>query len=216
VLSDTSNFATGVPALTPWKLPGIVQVDVEVTCSSGRSTAATSAGRHDACASCVAYSTDLRAPDGSIAVSTLYREWRVRARACAAASPTLPFSEAGLPSGAGMHARDELVRRAATLYRAGLDPALADRDRPRHPLAGAANQILDSARARISMRTVRTWTARRAGEALVRAAEARAGGGAGSRPGSSLLAWWIDRARGPRRFESRAASPAQEYGRKRC
>src|SRR6185436_20407752 len=73
VLSDTYNFATGVPALT-WQLRGLVQVDVEVSClgrpvHSGDFGGATP----DAVRILCRLLDGLRAPDGRIAVPGLYK-----------------------------------------------------------------------------------------------------------------------------------------------
>ena len=166
VLSDTSNFATGVPALT-WQLRGIVQVDVEVTCLERPVHSGDFGGAvPDAVRILCRILDDLRAPDGSIAVPGLYRDVarpspRVRRRL-----RRLPFSEAAFRRGAGMLPGTKLVReRGYSVYeQVWTRPSLTVIALEAHPLAGAANQILDVARVRGSRcaRCRRGHTARRA------------------------------------------------------
>ncbi len=216
VLSDTSNFATGVPALT-WQLRGIVQVDVEVTCLERPVHSGDFGGAvPDAVRILCRILDDLRAPDGSIAVPDLYRDVarpspRVRRRLA-----RLPFSEAAFRSGAGMLPGTKLVReRGFSVYeQIWTRPSLSVIALEAHPLAGSSNQILDSARARISMRTVPNMDTRRAGERLVRRLVARppAGAQVAARVVRSSP-WWTTEPEGPA-FEAALRALHKGYGRK--
>jgi acetylornithine deacetylase/succinyl-diaminopimelate desuccinylase-like protein len=83
-----------------------------------------------------------------------------------------------------------------------------------HPLAGASNQILDSARARISMRTVPKMDTRRAGEKLVRKLTARPP--AGAQVSARIVRfspWWTTEPKGPA-FEAALRALELGYGKK--
>ena len=83
-----------------------------------------------------------------------------------------------------------------------------------HPLHGAANQILDSARARISMRTVPNMDSEEAGALLVRQAlgPPPAGAHVAARITRSTP-WWTTEPSGPA-FEAAARALEKGYGRK--
>jgi acetylornithine deacetylase/succinyl-diaminopimelate desuccinylase-like protein len=216
VLSDTANFATGVPALT-WQLRGIVQVDVEVTCLERPVHSGDFGGAvPDAVRILCRILDELRASDGSIAVPDLYREVarpspRVRRRLA-----RLPFTQAGFRRSAGMLPGTKLVReRGYSVYeQLWTRPSLSVIAIEAHPLAGAVNQILDSARARISLRTVPNMDTRRAGERLVRRLMARppAGASVAARIVRSSP-WWTTEPEGPA-FDAALRALHKGYGRK--
>ena len=92
----------------------------------------------------------------------------------------LPFSEAAFRRGAGMLPGTRLEReRGASVYeQLWTRPSLTVIAIEAHPLHGAANQILDSARARISMRTVPNMDPGRSGRAADPQAHAKPPAGA--------------------------------------
>ena len=83
-----------------------------------------------------------------------------------------------------------------------------------HPLEGAVNQILDSARARLSLRTVPNMDSRRAGERLVRKLTARPM--AGAQVEARVVRhspWWTTEPEGPA-FDAALRALEKGYGRK--
>jgi acetylornithine deacetylase/succinyl-diaminopimelate desuccinylase-like protein len=83
-----------------------------------------------------------------------------------------------------------------------------------HPLEGAANQVLDSARARLSLRTVPKMDSRRAGEQLVRRLTRKPPAGAHitARIVRSTP-WWTTEPEGPA-FDAAIRSLELGYGKK--
>ena len=216
VLSDTYNFATGVPALT-WQLRGLVQVDVEVTCL-GRPVHSGDFGGAvpDAVRILCRLLDDLRAPDGRIAVPGLYRDVVRPSAAVRRRLARLPFSEAAFRRGAGMLPGTRLEReRGVSVYeQLWTRPSLTVIAIEAHPLHGAANQVLDSARARISMRTVPNMKADQAGRLLVRQLTTRPPAGAHVEARVvRTTPWWTSDPTGPA-FEAALAALEKGYGRK--
>ncbi len=216
VLSDTYNFATGVPALT-WQLRGHLQVDVEVTCL-GRPVHSGDFGGAvpDAVRILCRLLDDLRAPDGRIDVPGLYRDVARPSAAVRKRLAGLPFSEAAYKRAAGMLPGTRLEReRGASVYeQLWTRPSLSVTAIEAHPLHGAANQILDSARARISLRTVPNMDAAATGRALVRKLVTRPP--AGARVEARVVRttpWWTSDPTGPA-FEAALEALEKGYGRK--
>ncbi len=170
VLSDTSNFATGIPALT-YRLRGLCQVDVEVRClqrpvHSGQKGGAVPDPVQVLCR----LLADLTAKDGSLNIPGLYRRVaRLPARQRARIK-SLPFAEKRFARSAGLLEGVKLAgERAYSVYeRIWTRPSLTVIAFESQPIQGSSNQIVDSARARISMRTVPNMDSREAGELLVR------------------------------------------------
>jgi acetylornithine deacetylase/succinyl-diaminopimelate desuccinylase-like protein len=216
VVSDTMNFATSTPALT-WQLRGVVQVDVEVVCLERPVHSGDFGGAvPDPVRILCRLLDDLGAKDGSIAVPGLYRR-------VARPSPTvrrrlrrLPWKPAAFRRGAGMVRGARLVReRGFSPYeQLWTRPSLTVVGIDAHPLQGAGNQILESARARISMRTVPNMDSHEAGEQLVRRLVARppAGAGVTARVVRSTP-WWSTEPEGPA-FDAARRALERGYGRK--
>jgi acetylornithine deacetylase/succinyl-diaminopimelate desuccinylase-like protein len=170
VLSDTSNFDTGVPALT-YRLRGLVQVDVEVRClerpvHSGQRGGAVP----DPVQVLSRLVADLTAEDGSLNVPGLYRRVarlgaRERARLRA-----LPFEEGKFARSAGLLPGVKLSgEKGYSVYeRIWTRPSLTVIAFESQTVQESSNQIVDCARARLSMRTVPNMVAREAGELLIR------------------------------------------------
>jgi acetylornithine deacetylase/succinyl-diaminopimelate desuccinylase-like protein len=172
VLSDTSNFATGVPGLT-YRLRGVVQVDVEVRClerpvHSGQKGGPTPDPVQVLCE----LLADLRAKDGRLAIPGLYRRVAVPSRRESTRLRRLRFDAARFRRETGL-----LPGVVASFGERGFSlpeqlwtrPALTVIAFQSQPIRGSSNQIVDAARARISMRTVPNMDSREAGELLVRA-----------------------------------------------
>jgi len=216
VLSDTSNFATGVPALT-FQLRGLVQVDVEVSCL-GRPVHSGDFGGAvpDAVRILCRLLDDLRAPDGRINVPGLYRDVVRPSAAVRKRLARLPFSEAAFRRGTGMLPGTRLEReRGVSVYeQLWTRPSLTVIAIEAHPLHGAVNQILDSARARIALRTVPNMDAQDAGQQLVRklVTRPRAGAHVEARV-VRTTPWWTSQPAGPA-FEAAMRALAKGYGRK--
>ena len=199
VLSDTSNFDTGVPALT-CQLRGLCQVDVEVRClerpvHSGQKGGAAPDPVQILCR----LIADLTAKDGSLNVPGLYErvstspKQRARIR-------RLPFGEAKFRRQAGLLKGVTLAgeRRYSVYERLWTRPSLTVIAFEAHPIAGSANQILDSARARISMRTVPQMDSRQAGQLLIR--QLTRNPPYGAQVEASIVRstpWWATDAEGP-------------------
>ena len=160
---------------------------------------------------------ELRAPDGSIAVPGLYRDVARPSPRVLRRLRRLPFSEAAFRRGAGMLPGTKLVReRGHSVYeQVWTRPSLTVIALEAHPLAGASNQILDVARARISMRTVPKMDTRRAGEKLVRQAHGPSAGGRfrSQRAIVRSSPWWTTEPKGPA-FDAALRALEKGYGRK--
>ena len=216
VLSDTYNFATGVPALT-WQLRGLVQVDVEVSClgrpvHSGDFGGATP----DAVRILCRLLDGLRAPDGRIAVPGLYKDVVKPAALVRRRLARLPFSAAAYRRGAGMLPGTRLEReRGVSVYeQLWTRPSLTVIAIEAHPLHGAANQVLDSARARISMRTVPNMDPVKSGRLLIRKLVTKPPAGAKVEARiTRTTPWWTSDPTGPA-AEAALAALERGYGRK--
>jgi acetylornithine deacetylase/succinyl-diaminopimelate desuccinylase-like protein len=216
VLSDTYNFATGVPALT-WQLRGLVQVDVEVACLDRPVHSGDFGGAVPDPVRILCRLLDgLRSPDGRIAVPGLYADVIEPSAPVRRRLARLPFSEASFRRGAGMLPGTRLEReKGRSVYeQLWTRPSLTLIAIEAHPLHGAANQILDSARARISLRTVPNMDPQRAGQKLVRKLVSRPPAGAQVEARiTRTTPWWTSDPTGP---AGEAALRALErgYGRK--
>jgi acetylornithine deacetylase/succinyl-diaminopimelate desuccinylase-like protein len=169
VLSDTANFDTGIPALT-YQLRGICQVDVEVQGLDHPIHSGMWGGPvPDAATALAVLLGRLVDAQGRIAVPGLEDDVPALTPAERAELERLPFDaaafrrEAGMPAGAafsGDAARGVYER---IWYR----PALALIGLEAMPLAGAANQLVAEAHARVSVRVAPGQDAERVRERLV-------------------------------------------------
>ncbi len=170
VLSDTANFDTGIPALT-YQLRGICQVDVEVRCLDHPVHSGGWGGPvPDAVQILCRLIADLQGRDGSINVPGLYRRVARPSAKQLARIRRLPFSEAKFRRAAGMQPGTRLggERRYSVYERIWTRPALTVIALETRPLLGSSNQIIEAARARLSLRTVPDMDAREAGRLLVK------------------------------------------------
>jgi acetylornithine deacetylase/succinyl-diaminopimelate desuccinylase-like protein len=128
----------------------------------------------------------------------------------------LPFSEAAFRRGAGMLPGTRLEReRGVSVYeQLWTRPSLTVIAIEAHPLHGSSNQILDSARARLSMRTVPNMDSEEAGALLVRRLTTKPPAGAivSARIVRSSP-WWTTEPEGPA-FDAAMRALEKGYGRK--
>jgi acetylornithine deacetylase/succinyl-diaminopimelate desuccinylase-like protein len=170
VLSDTANFDTGVPALT-YQLRGITQVDVEVQVLERPVHSGMWGGPVpdpvQVLSKLIASLTD---KDGKLKIPGLYdnvakpsgkQKKRIRA---------LPFDEKKFKHDGGLLKGVKLAGESkyGVYEQLWMRPSLTVIAMESHPIQGSSNQIVDSARARLSLRTVPNIDGRKAGEALVK------------------------------------------------
>jgi acetylornithine deacetylase/succinyl-diaminopimelate desuccinylase-like protein len=170
VLSDTANFDTGVPGLT-YRLRGLCQVDVEVRCLRRPVHSGQRGGLvPDAVQVLARILAGLTKKDGSLDVPGLYRTVARTAPRQRARLRRLPFKARRF----ARHA--ELLPGVELTGEKGFSPYESLWTRPSltviafesQPVHGSSNQILDAARARLSLRTVPRMDSRQAGELLAR------------------------------------------------
>jgi acetylornithine deacetylase/succinyl-diaminopimelate desuccinylase-like protein len=216
VLSDTSNFDTGIPALT-FQLRGLVQVDVEVTCLERPVHSGDYGGAvPDPVRILCRLLDDLRGPKGEIAVPGLYRKVAKPSAALRRRLRALPFSLTAFRRDAGMLPGTRLDgERGYSVYeQLWTRPSLTVIAIEAHPLQGSANQILDSARARLSLRTVPDMDSLEAGELLIRKLTAKPP--AGAHVTARIVRsspWWRTESEGPA-FDAALRALEKGYGRK--
>jgi acetylornithine deacetylase/succinyl-diaminopimelate desuccinylase-like protein len=180
VLSDTANFDTGVPGLT-YRLRGMCQVDVEVRCLERPVHSGQRGGLvPDPIQILCRMLGDLTAEDGSLSIPGLYRRVARTPARQRARLRRLPFKAGRFARHAGLLDGVELTgERGFSPYESiWTRPSLAVIAFEAQPILGSSNQIVDSAKARISLRTVPNMDSREAGELLVRKLTRRAPHGA--------------------------------------
>jgi acetylornithine deacetylase/succinyl-diaminopimelate desuccinylase-like protein len=170
VLSDTANFDTGVPALT-YQLRGICQVDVEVkSLGQPRHSGMWGGPVPDPVQVLSKLIADLQGKNGEINVPGLYKKVAKPAAKQLARIRKLAFDEAKFKREAGMLPGMSLAgEKGFSVYeKLWTRPSLTVIAMESHPIAGSSNQIVDSARARLSLRTVPRMDGREAGRLLVK------------------------------------------------
>jgi cysteinylglycine-S-conjugate dipeptidase len=170
VLSDTANFDTGIPALT-YQLRGICQVDVEVQCLERPVHSGMWGGPvPDPVQILSRLIADLTNKDGSLNIPGLYKDVAKPSGKQLARIRKLPFSEkkfkkdGGLVPGVKLHGETKY----SVYERIWTRPSLTVIAMESHEIQGSSNQIVDSARARLSLRTVPNMDGRKAGQLLVK------------------------------------------------
>ncbi|HSB60943.1 MAG TPA: M20/M25/M40 family metallo-hydrolase [Vicinamibacteria bacterium] len=170
VLSDTANFDTGIPALT-YQLRGICQVDVEVQCLERPVHSGMWGGPvPDPVQVLCRLIADLQGADGELSVPGLYRRVAKTGARQLARIRKLPFQEARFKRQAGMMRGMKLAgEKAFSVYeKLWTRPSLTVIAFEARPIRGSSNQVIDAARARLSLRTVPNMDAREAGRLLVK------------------------------------------------
>jgi acetylornithine deacetylase/succinyl-diaminopimelate desuccinylase-like protein len=170
VLSDTANFDTGVPALT-YQLRGICQVDVEVECLERPVHSGMWGGAvPDPVQILAKLIADLQGKNGEINVPGLYKKVAKPSAKQLARIRKLPFKEAKFKREAGMMPGMKLggEQGYSTYERLWTRPSLTVIAMESHPIHGSSNQIVDSARARLSLRTVPDMDGKEAGRLLIK------------------------------------------------
>ncbi len=214
VLSDTANFDTGVPALT-YQLRGIVQVDVEVeTIKQPRHSGMWGGPVPDPVQVLSRMLADLTSADGKLNVPGLYNKVAKTGAKQLARIRKLPFREAQFKKEAGLLTGVRLAGEArySVYERMWTRPSLTVIAMESHPLKGSSNQIVNAARARLSLRTVPNMDGADAGRLLVKRLTKNPPHGArvtakvtGSTP------WWTTDPEGPA-FEAARRALKAGYG----
>jgi acetylornithine deacetylase/succinyl-diaminopimelate desuccinylase-like protein len=168
ILCDTPNFDTGVPSLT-YRLRGNCIVDVEVRCLSRPVHSGQAGGL---------------APDAIMILCSLLASFqngipgldeRVRIDdAQLAAMRALPFNEDRFRRDFAFLDGVRMTEQKPSWERIWARPSMTITAIEAVPIASAANQIADAARARLSLRTVRDLDSTEAGELLAAAIRSRA------------------------------------------
>jgi acetylornithine deacetylase/succinyl-diaminopimelate desuccinylase-like protein len=214
VLSDTSNFDTGVPALT-YRLRGLCQVDVEVRCLERPVHSGQKGGPvPDPVQVLCRLIADLTAKDGSLAIPGLYKRVARTTARQRARIRRLPFDPRKFALGAGLLDGVKLVgeKSYSVFERLWTRPSLTVIAFESQPILGSSNQIVDSARARLSMRTVPDMDSREAGELLIRKLTRKPPHGA--RVEARIVRsspWWATDPEGPA-FEAARRALAAGFG----
>ena len=215
VLADTGNFEVGHPALT-YMLRGICQVDVEVRCLRQPVHSGFFGGPvPDAVRVLARLVADLEKPDGSLNVPGLYRRVAKTPARQLRRIRALPFDEAKFRSSAAMRPGTRFAgERAYSVYeRLWTRPSLTVIALEAHPIEGSSNQVIDAARARLSLRTVPNMDGREAGRLLARKLTASPPAGAKvTARVSGVARWWTTDPAGPA-FEAARRALAKGYGR---
>ncbi len=215
VLADTGNFDVGHPALT-YQLRGIAQVDVEVRCLRRPVHSGFWGGPlPDAVRILARLIASLEAGDGGLAVPGLYRRVARTGKKQLRRIRALPFDERKFRSSAAMKTGTRFVgEKAFSVWeRLWTRPSLTVIALEAHPIQGSSNQVLDAARARLSMRTVPDMDAAEAGRLLVRKLTARPPAGAVVRAKvTGTSQWWTTDPEGPA-FEAARRALRAAYGR---
>jgi acetylornithine deacetylase/succinyl-diaminopimelate desuccinylase-like protein len=175
VLCDTPNFALGVPALTH-RLRGNCIVDVEVSCLE-RPLHSGQGGNlaPDAIMILCTLLSRLQRDDGTLAIPGLDERIHVDDSQLVAIR-SLPFDEERIRRDFGL--RDGVALLGKSWESVWTRPSLTITAIEAVPIAQAANQIADAARARLSLRTVRDIGTQEAGELLARALQSNVPHGA--------------------------------------
>jgi len=200
VLSDTANFDTGVPALT-YQLRGICQVDVEVTCLDHPLHSGMWGGPvPDPVQILCKLIADLQGKDGALNVPGLYKDVAKTSAKQLKRIRKLPFNEKTFKKDGALVDGVKLSgeKRYSVYERLWTRPSLTVIATESHVFEGSSNQIVDSARARLSLRTVPNMDGRKAGQLLIKKLVSSAPHGAkvtakinGSTP------WWTTDPEGP-------------------
>jgi acetylornithine deacetylase/succinyl-diaminopimelate desuccinylase-like protein len=200
VLSDTANFDTGVPALT-YQLRGIVQVDVEVQCLDHPLHSGMWGGPvPDPVQVLCRLIAALRGKKGELDVPGLYKDVARPSKKQRKRLRKLPFSEKKFKKDGALLEGVKLAgEKGYSVYeQLWTRPSLTVIAMESHPILGSSNQIVDSARARLSLRTVPNMDGQKAGMQLVKKLVSEAPHGArvtarvtGSTP------WWTTDPEGP-------------------
>ena len=200
VLSDTANFDTGIPALT-YQLRGICQVDVEVQClGQPRHSGMWGGPVPDPVQVLCRLIADLDGKKGALNIPGLYKNVaKTKARQLQRIR-SLPFNEAKFKREAGMMPGMKLSgEKGFSVYeKLWTRPSLTVIALEARPIQGSSNQIIEAARARLSMRIVPNMDAKEAGRLLVKKLTAKPPYGAkitakvtGGTP------WWTTDPEGP-------------------
>jgi acetylornithine deacetylase/succinyl-diaminopimelate desuccinylase-like protein len=170
VLSDTANFDTGIPALT-YQLRGICQVDVEVQAlGQPRHSGMWGGPVPDPVQVLCRLIADLQGKNGELNIPGLYRKVAKPKAKQLQRIRKLPFNEAKFKREAGMMPGMTLAgEKGYSVYeKLWTRPSLTVIALEARPILGSSNQIIDAARARLSLRTVPNMEAREAGRLLAK------------------------------------------------
>lgn len=170
VLSDTANFDTGIPALT-YQLRGIVQVDVEVKVLERPLHSGMWGGPvPDPVQALCRIIADLTDKKGRLNIPGLYDMVAESSGAQRKRIRSLAFNEKKFKKDAGMLKGIELAgeQKYSVYERIWTRPSLTVIAMESHPIQGSSNQIVDSARARLSLRTVPKMDGKKVGKLLVK------------------------------------------------
>ena len=215
VLADTGNFDVGHPALT-YQLRGICQVDVEVRCLERPVHSGFWGGPvPDAVRILASLVASLEKEDGSLDVPGLYRKVARTPPRLLRRIRSLHFDEEKFRASAAMKPGTRLAGEArySVWERLWTRPSLTVIALEAHPIAGSSNQVIDSARARLSLRTVPDMDGHEAGRLLVKRLAARAPAGAKvTARVSGVARWWRTDPEGPA-FEAARRALANGFSR---
>jgi acetylornithine deacetylase/succinyl-diaminopimelate desuccinylase-like protein len=202
VLSDTANFDTGIPALT-YQLRGICQVDVEVKClerpvHSGMWGGPVPDPVQILCRLIAGLSDD----NGALAIPGLYKMVANPRKKQLQRIRALPFDEAKFKKDAGMLKGMSLAgEKGYSVYeKTWTRPSLTVIAFEAHQFQGSSNQIIDAARARLSLRTVPNVDGHKAAQLLKKKLTAKPPYGAKITVTTSRKAvtpWWTTDPEGP-------------------
>ena len=214
VLSDTANFDTGIPALT-YQLRGICSVDLEVQCLERPVHSGMWGGPvPDPVQLACGIIAGLSGKDGRLDVPGLYGQVAKTRKTQLARIRKLPFNEAKFKREAGLMKGMKLTgEKGFSVYeKLWTRPSLTVIAFEARPIKGSSNQIVDSVRARLSLRTVPNMDPKAAGRALVKKLTAKPPFGAkvtatvvGTTP------WWTTDPEGPA-FEAARRALQAGYG----
>ncbi|HKZ05375.1 MAG TPA: M20/M25/M40 family metallo-hydrolase [Methylomirabilota bacterium] len=213
VLTDTLNFDVGHPGLT-YQLRGICQVDVEVQALRQPLHSGYSGPVPDPVQILCAMIADLRKPDGSLNVPGLYAKVARPSAKQLARIRKLPKSEAKFKKDAGMLPGVRLWGEAqySLLERQWTRPALTVIALEARPFLGSTNQIIEAAKARLSLRTVPRMDAREVGRLIIKKLTNKPPYGV--KVAATLTSdtpWWTTDPEGPA-FEAARAALKAGYG----